>query len=82
MGLHGDIGFPHFDFLLKDGNRHGFNQSGDNIFSLVADGKIPPEFKRIAGPPGIVRKYNTGARLLRYIAIDHRLNGNGRAPVL
>ena len=43
MGFQGNVGLPHFDFLLKNRNGICIDQAGNNILALIANGKVPPQ---------------------------------------
>ena len=82
MGFKRNIGLTHFYFLLKNRNGIGVDQSWNDIFTLIANRKISPQFQCFPGPPRIVRKYHTGSGTVGNIAVYHFLNRDGRTPVV
>ncbi|VTR67697.1 hypothetical protein DESC_610280 [Desulfosarcina cetonica] len=78
----GDVGVAHLDFLLLDRYGQGTHQPGNHVLALVFQGEITPRTQGVAGPARVVGKKDPRAGLVRDVAKNHFLDGDGGAPII
>ena len=82
MGLECNHTLPVFNLRLCFGYGKRLHQAGYDVFPLVAQREVTPEYDHVPGPSGVVGKHDTRTGPLREISEDHGLDRHGRSPVI